>query len=1340
MGQDTGSSVNTVTREYTRNKTDLSVKIPGGQLDYGRAYRAGGWSAGLTLNGRYMPRADKMVLEKGITGGAAWIDPLPDGEESEMPTSWILDGIYYKLVHGFIKVSTVCEPFEGCTTKRKEFIEHHYLFRNSAFRIIETNAGLKWMDARGNWKLYDKETGQALAIGNPSGTLAEYQYAGESERITGVTDRNGSQVLWYEYDDADRVVAVSDAAGRRTAYTYTDNGHLAAVTDVNGHETAYDYILLENDQGDIVKAQLTKVALPSGNTIHIGYNSAGDMVRHVKDDDGSGYSFAYDYEKGEESSYAMIRSTTGMVKEIWYDKHHDTKRVDINGTTVQTIEKIAPPGTNGDDASAGRILLETDENGHTTRKEYNEWAQLTREVHPDGSQRTIRYNPAIHKPSSKTDERGIVTDYAYDAQGNLIRKTEAAGTDAERITAYSYDADGNLTEISVAGTPDAVTSMTYDAAGNMTSITDPENGYVQFTEHDITGNVLSKTDANGNSWSYSYDAAGNMTAATDPLGNTTAYEYDAAGNKIKEIAPDGTETRYAYDLRGNMVKQTLVMDPGDETKDLVTTYAYTFDGKLLQSTDPEGVTTLYQYDARGRLVSTIDGAGNQTHMAYAAGSAGCADCTGSAENPTRIEYPTYTREIDYDKRGRKIAQREITVDLPETTFAYDPAGNLIEKTDKNGRHTYYAYDALGRLTTVTDPAAGQTFYTYDSRDNLASLTDAEGNVTRFTYDANNRLTKEIRPQGEETTYDYDPAGNLVEKVDAKGRKTGYSYDATGRLTHIDYYAAASDNTPVKSVSFSYDMSGNLTGYDDGTTSATYSYDAAGRKISESVNFGTFTKTMAYSHYKNGLKKSYTGPDGVRTGYLYNHNQLAGVRIPGLGFISINQYKWNRPESITLPGGTTREYAYDPLMRIRQITARDPGNNDVLNYQYDYDKMDNIIARVTGEGDYHYRYDALYRLTHTDTPEITELSNESFTYDQVGNRLTSADTPGTWSYNPNNELLGHAAVQYEYDANGNMTRKITGDAVTSYVYNTEDRLTEVWNGDPETGSLTAKYYYDPFGRRLFKEVNGIRTYYMYADEGLAAEMDASGRVTKTYGWKPGGTWGTDPLYMAEDTDGSAALEYYFYHNDHLGTPQKMTDPSGAVVWSATYSSFGEAHVDPASTVTNNLRFPGQYEDRETGLHYNWFRYYGPGSGRYLRIDPLLSLTNVRNDFYFIIPLLLEMPSKHLPYVYALNNPNRFIDPEGLDCGSGIYNIVPERPLPWCDFGDCCKKHDDCYAGKQGCEKTQEDCDDEFCSCVKDIPWTGCGSFANAYCETVRKKGKRYYDNARKNSCCNDDGAK
>ena len=340
-----------------------------------------------------------------------------------------------------------------------------------------------------------------------------------------------------------------------------------------------------------------------------------------------------------------------------------------------------------------------------------------------------------------------------------------------------------------------------------------------------------------------------------------------------------------------------------------------------------------------------------------------------------------------------------------------------------------------------------------------------------------------------------------------------------------------------------------------------------------MNYGAFELTNSYTYYKNGLKKTFTGPDGIAYAYTYDdNNQLTGVNLPGAGYITYSSYQWSRPTEVTLPGGSKREYAYDPLMRVKSIAAKDPAQNILLNYQYNYDKMDNITAKVTEHGEYDYGYDDLYRLTSADNPVQTD---EGFSYDAVGNRLTAAGVADDWSYNDNNELQGYAGITFEYDDNGNMTKKTDAGQVTNYIYNVEDRLERVEDG---SGSLISHYYYDPFGRRLWKEVNGVRTYFVYADEGLVAEVDAAGNVVKSYGYRPGSTWTTDPLFM------KVGGQYYFYQNDHLGTPQKLTAVNGAVVWSAKYSSFGEAEVDISSTITNNLRFPGQYFDQETGLHY------------------------------------------------------------------------------------------------------------------------------------------------------------
>jgi RHS repeat-associated protein len=128
------------------------------------------------------------------------------------------------------------------------------------------------------------------------------------------------------------------------------------------------------------------------------------------------------------------------------------------------------------------------------------------------------------------------------------------------------------------------------------------------------------------------------------------------------------------------------------------------------------------------------------------------------------------------------------------------------------------------------------------------------------------------------------------------------------------------------------------------------------------------------------------------------------------------------------------------------------------------------------------------------------------------------------------------------------------------------------------------------------------------------------------------------------------DYYFYQNDHLGTPQKLTAINGAVVWAAKYSSFGEATIDGSSTIINNLRFPGQVYDEETGMHYNYFRYYDPSTGRYLKKDPSHHLNK---SSPFIVPLLLGNPQELNNYSYGKNNPLSYIDSLGLKSEECCY---------------------------------------------------------------------------------------
>ncbi|WP_369603016.1 hypothetical protein [Hahella sp. SMD15-11] len=131
--------------------------------------------------------------------------------------------------------------------------------------------------------------------------------------------------------------------------------------------------------------------------------------------------------------------------------------------------------------------------------------------------------------------------------------------------------------------------------------------------------------------------------------------------------------------------------------------------------------------------------------------------------------------------------------------------------------------------------------------------------------------------------------------------------------------------------------------------------------------------------------------------------------------------------------------------------------------------------------------------HRLTEAVTGDSTDTYTYDGVGNRLSHNDDSG-WTYNAAHQLTERPGVNYTYNANGHLIRAQYSNGIErTYTYDASERLIRI----EENGLLRAEFGYDPFGRRTFKRTPAGTTWYLYSEQGLAAEYDDSGNLIAEY---------------------------------------------------------------------------------------------------------------------------------------------------------------------------------------------------------------------------------------------------
>ncbi len=933
--------------------------------------------------------------------------------------------------------------------------------------------------------------------------------------------------------------------------------------------------------------------------------------------------------------------------------------------------------------ATGRLISIIDPAGRTVTYAYDthdNLATITKPAtaqYPGGLTRTFTYDSS-HNLLTITDSKGqrFVTNQ-YDSQERVTQQTLGSGmyaftygvntttvTDRKgTVTKYTFNAAGNplTTEVFTRGLrsgdpPSFITIKTYDSFSNLLTVQYPKGNGVKFTYDSANTNVRSRgnllsvrrkanmaaadNDTNDLVTRLTYEPQFNFPkTVTDPKGSVTTYTYDyelppgdaryatqgnlvtvrmptvagqtpeinltynAFGQPIQVVDQNANITQYDYFAAAGYVKEVIRDPSGINARTQITYDAF---GNIDTLTDANAHTTDYNFNELGWLVETIDRLGHKTRLSY--------DENG---NVTRVERQAdeagttwQTVELSYDVLNNLKTLKDPLGRI--TTYNYDANENLASIQDANGNTTAYEYDERDLLFRMTDANAppGVTQYDYDGNGNLKQITDANANPTAYAFDGFDRLITMTYADSTSEQYAYDKNSNLTRRTTPSARPIDYVYDALNRLNASRFTSDASlDKT------FTYDLGSRLLSANTSASQNSFTYDALNRVISTTQTLSSVPFALSYEYDKEGNRTKAVYPSGKVVEYAYDSaDRLSAIKVNGALLANYAYDPLDRRVQKDLLSGVTQRatYQYDLANQLLNLNNAIMGGPTISQYSYTYDSMGNKLTMAAPNGVHNYSYNPIYELTG-----VSGAQTHSFSYDKVGNRQNADGV--SYTANSLNQYTNVDGTGLSYDLNGNLTF----DGANTYTYDEENRLSSAVNADNAT-----TYAYDAFNRRVSKALNGLTAYFVYDEDEDIEERDASGALQAEY------VTGDRIDEVLTMTRGSNT---YYYHYDGLGSVTEITGSSGAVVESYAYDVYGQPSV-PASSIGNRYRFTGRELDEETGLYHYRARAYDPKLGRFLQRDPIA--------YYDSMNL----------FQYANNNPVNFIDPYGEFVTIAIGGIV------------------------------------------------------------------------------------